>query len=134
MRSLLLALPLIAAAGEALALETLVCQLRQYGGGNWIPEVLFIGREDGAATAVVSDPVVLDFAGAPVSARVVADNARRTTYVWELAVRDRGGTYVPRFIYRATYLKSSGRMEISATAAGFDSRFQGGGTCTRRTR
>ncbi|ETX29559.1 hypothetical protein [Roseivivax isoporae] len=123
------ALPLPASAAELL-----VCELRQYGGGNWIPEALFIGREVGAETAIVSDTVVLQFNAGPVGARVAADNAARTTYVWSIAVRDRGGTYAPSMLYRATYLKATGRMEISATPAGFDTRFQGGGTCQRRLR
>lgn len=48
MKSLLLALPLALAAAGSHAAETLLCTLDQYGPGNWIPEIVFIGWEEGA--------------------------------------------------------------------------------------
>ncbi|UMA66374.1 hypothetical protein LVO79_07995 [Roseivivax marinus] len=129
-RTLIAAAMILGLAGPAAAADTYVCQLSQHGGGNWIPEVLFIGRDDPSAPqAVVSDPVVLYFNKGPVAARVAADNASRVTFVWELTVEAGARSYVSRFIYRATYLKGSGRMQISATPAGYSNRFTGSGTC-----
>ncbi|SFE80704.1 hypothetical protein [Roseivivax sediminis] len=133
MRARLLALPLLLLAAPAAATETLVCALSQHGNGNWIPEILFVGYEDGADTAVVSDPVILHFNGRPMTANIAADNARRITFAWKLTASD-GRHRISAFIYRATYLKGSGRMTISATPAGFSNRFTGQGTCRKETR
>ena len=126
----LLMQPALPAAARAA--ETFICQLTPYGRGNWIPDVLFIGRT--GAAVVVSDPVVLHFNGAPLSGRVAAENARRVTFVWRYAVRDRRGNRAAQMIYRATYLKGSGEMRISATPAGHVERFHGRGRCLRDTR
>ncbi|SLN26479.1 hypothetical protein ROJ8625_01070 [Roseivivax jejudonensis] len=134
MKSVLLALPLVLAAAKGQAAETLLCELTQFGSGNWIPEILFVGYEEGADTAVVSDPVILTFNGGPTQAQIVADNARRITFAWDLRANDGRGNYVGRFIYRATLQKGSLQMTISATPAGYANRFTGRGTCRREAR
>ncbi len=128
-RTLSLAIGILAAP-TADAAQTYICRIVENGKTGWIPEILFVGREDGADTAVISDPLILYFNdSAPVRARVAADNPRRTTFVWAIRANVRGMPYIGRLQYTATYLKADRKMLISAKPIGYSVQFSGEGTC-----
>ncbi|PIL13699.1 hypothetical protein P775_27435 [Puniceibacterium antarcticum] len=117
------------------AAQIYICRLTETGNSGWIPEVLFVGREDGAETVTVSDPLILYYNdGAPLQGKVAADNAKRTTFVWTFAMTTTGGQYVGKFQYTATYLKGAKKMLLSAIPIGYANQFNGAGTCNVETR
>lgn len=128
-RAILAALLLLAAA-RADAADTYVCDVRGYNARGWIPEVIFIGHDRDSGRIVVSDPLILYFNDSqPVTARIATENAHRITFVWTLPLSAQSHMPVTRMLYRATYLKATQEMRISATPAGIDTVFTGFGTC-----
>lgn len=120
----------LCAAPMAEAAQIYICRISEAGNSGWIPEVLFVGREDGAGSVTVSDPIILYYNnGAPVRGTVAADNAHRTTFVWSITVGNRGGQFIRNFQFTATYLKQARKMMMSATPIGYSSHFSGQGTC-----
>jgi hypothetical protein len=118
-----------ALATPAVAQTTYTCSLKEAGRSNWIPPVLFIGHDPAANRVVVSDPIVLHFNDRqPVEGKVDTENDKRVTFVWELKTRDTRGQSAT-MIYRATWVKADKRMNITATALGYESGIQGFGTC-----
>lgn len=123
-----------ALATPAVAQTTYNCSLKNAGSTNWIPPVLFIGHDPAANRVVVSDPYILHFNDRqPVEGKVDTENAKRVTFVWELKARDDRGQSA-RIVYRATWVKANKRMNITATALGYESAIQGHGTCEVKTR
>ncbi|SNR26902.1 hypothetical protein [Puniceibacterium sediminis] len=125
----------LCAAPMAEAAQIYICRIADTGRSGWIPEILFVGREDGADTVTISDPIILYYNdGAPVSGKVAADNAKRTTFVWSISVKSNHGQYIRNFQYTATYLKQAKKMLLSATPIGYTNHFKGEGTCAVEVR
>jgi hypothetical protein len=124
-------LALVTLAGGASAAPTAwTCAIDTRGVG-WIPEHLVLVHEAGGERVAVSDPLILYFLGAPVDARMAVENGRRLTAAWELRVESADGVDA-RMSYRATIVKGSGRVVVTATPLGFANRFEGRGRCRRQ--
>ncbi|MFW2545004.1 hypothetical protein ACN2XU_20425 [Primorskyibacter sp. 2E107] len=105
------------------------CQVKESGGIGYVPEVIFIGVEEGSKEIVVSDPVILYYNdGQPLRGRIKTDNAKRTTFAWDLKFKNRANQ-TGTIQYRATYIKASGDLNVSALPLGYADTFRGKGKC-----
>lgn len=72
----------------------------------------------------MKDPLILRFLMRPARAKVVADNAARIKSTKELpSIRNRDGQETPRFFYRASHCKQTGKLKINAPPAGYTNNF-----------
>lgn len=109
---------------------TYLCRLDVAKTQQWVPAQVAILHVSGDKTAVVNDPIIVHLLKRPVTAKVVADNAERITFTWELPRgRNSAGQETPQFLYRASYFKKTGKVHISATPAGFRNTFGAYGIC-----
>lgn len=107
-----------------------ICQINTGGTNGWIAPDVVIVHVPGSKTAVVNDRLIMTVLKKPVTAQVVAGNDRRLTVKWELpAQKDTSGQYVPRFQYRASYYRNTGRMMLWAIPIGYENSFRGFGSC-----
>ncbi len=96
--------------------------------GNWLPKVLFIGHNHTEKKVIVSDPIILHFNDRqPIEGRVSTDNSKRITFTWNLQTKVRSQT--AKIAYRATYMKATGRLNISGSPLGYSNRYTSSGTC-----
>ncbi|KMK67947.1 hypothetical protein [Puniceibacterium sp. IMCC21224] len=129
-RWILAAAVLLLTAARAQAADTYVCQIAGYDARGWIPEVLFLGDDREVGRVIVSDPLILYFNDSqPLTARIAIENVHRITFVWTLDLRAVPNLGMTRLRYRATYLKATQALHMSATAVGDDAVFTGSGTC-----
>lgn len=99
---------------------------------GWLPEVLFIGHDVSKKEVTISDPIILYYNDRqPVQGKLLRDNAARSTFAWDVKTQDRSGQRAT-IKYRATYLKASGKLSISATPLGYGNNFVGGGKCEKK--
>ncbi|MGH1412220.1 MAG: hypothetical protein ACRBB0_01930 [Pelagimonas sp.] len=96
--------------------------------GNWLPKVLFIGHDETKDTVIVSDPIILYFNDRqPIQGHVSTDNNKRTTFTWKLKTKTK--QQYATIAYRATYMKATGRLNISGSPLGYSNRYTSSGTC-----
>ncbi|NKB27174.1 MAG: hypothetical protein GKR99_06320 [Rhodobacteraceae bacterium] len=95
---------------------------------NWLPVKLFVSHKAGSNTATVSDPIIHHFYGKPIGVRVKHDNERRVTFGWTVKAVNKSRQRA-NMVYRATYLKSSGKLSINAQPNGYSNKFSASGTC-----
>ncbi|MGP6085396.1 hypothetical protein [Antarctobacter jejuensis] len=119
-----------ALSGAAFAQKTgYHCTVKGASEREWIQPVIFIARDSETDRVVVSDAAILGFnGGVPVEGKLVKDNAARTTFSWIVEMRSAANQRV-KMSYRATYLKSSGKMNITAQPRGYEGMFNRMGTC-----
>jgi hypothetical protein len=123
----------LSAATQAGAKMTYTCTLTPTQSKTWIPKVLFIGHDETQDRVVVSDPMVLYFNDRiPVEGRVSAETPQRITFVWDYFAKDSRGQRA-KMQFHATWVKSTQRMKVTATPAGYSKRFTGAGTCELAT-
>ncbi|SNS76535.1 hypothetical protein [Antarctobacter heliothermus] len=116
-----------AASAEMTAYQ---CAIRGTSGRQWIQPLIFIALDRATDRVVVSDASILGFNnGVPVEGTLVRDNAARVTVAWELELRSASNQTV-RMDYRATYLKATGKVNVSARPQGYEDLFNRAGTCT----
>lgn len=96
--------------------------------GNWVPAVLVVNHEDGAATALVYDPIIKETFGKPIEGQLGETSKVRTAFTWSLDLRDRKKTPVT-MNYTFIYYNNGQPAKVTAVPAGFDNRFSGEGTC-----
>lgn len=132
-RAILTAIFCVALAGAAGAETTgYQCRINGTTERDWIQPLIFIGLDSATDRVVVSDPAILGVnGGVPVEGQLVKDNAARTTFAWTLTARSRHDRRVVMG-YRATYLKASGRFNVTARSAAHDRVFTRLGRCTVR--
>jgi hypothetical protein len=124
---MILATCLATLACPAAADVFLRCSLDQKSGnGNWIPTETVLASTD--AGVIVYDPLIAYFVGEPIAAVVATDNSRRSTYTWEVRVKD-GANRTARMRFRLTVQKSSLAASITAQALGYVGPFTAGGQC-----
>jgi len=133
----LLAVTLLFAAPALAKDVTYVCTLHVANSQQWVPSQVAIlhktGNEAGTENVLVNDPLIMHFVKKPVTGKVAANNAQRITFTWELPhIRNAGGQQTPRFLYRASYFKKTGKVNIAATPAGYPDNFNATGKCALR--
>jgi hypothetical protein len=115
-----------AVAAHAVTYE---CKITNAQARGWIPEMVFIEHDVAKKQAMVVDPIIQYFVGQPVVAKIDTDNAKRTTFVWTLKnTKDSGGQYA-NMIYRLTYLKGTGKLNMTGDAPGYVGPYTGQGSC-----
>jgi len=119
----------LAGAGTARADEAYECRIAQDAdNGGWLPEIVVVGRKDGAKTAVVNDPIIDHFIGHPVEAKVETDNSARITFVWEVRTTSRTNQ-VTRQVYRLTVRKDGLGAQMTSKPLGYEGVYAAEGTC-----
>jgi hypothetical protein len=109
---------------------TYICTLKVPASQGWVPSQLVILHKDDEPTALVNDPIIAHFVKKPVEAKVVANNRKRIAFTWELKeIVNREGQETQRFNYRAAYIKTTGKISVSARPDGFSDVFDAYGTC-----
>lgn len=123
-----LSLALFANAAHAVT-RTYECTIRNAKERSWIQPVIFFAHDESSGRVVVSDPAILGFNdGQPAEGKLVTNNAKRITVKWSLDMRSSGNQKVT-MNYRATYVKGTGAVNVSATPKHFSNTFNAGGTC-----
>ena len=116
---------------SAFATDVYVCSVKEKGNSGWIPEIVVIAHDVGSKEATVADPIIRYYLEEDsLVAKVVADNAKRTTFVWEL--RDFSNStkqFVSEFEYRATIVKRTNKITLKSEPYGYDNNFYGFGKC-----
>jgi hypothetical protein len=108
------------------------CTMTSGSERGWIPPQLAILHDEAKATAKVSDPVILTFAGAPIDARITNLSDKRITFAWDLVVQDVAGNGT-RMIYRASWSKTEKNLYVTAQSGNTNQGLQSrGGKCTLR--
>jgi hypothetical protein len=109
---------------------TYTCALDVPRADNWVPSQLVIQHDADTGRVIVNDPIISSLIGQPVEGKVDIDNAKRVTFLWEIPeVKNRASQYTPRFLYRATYLKTTGVVSVAAKPTGYPNSFEARGTC-----
>ena len=81
----------------------------------------------------MSDPIVLYFNDRiPVEGRVSVETPQRITFSWDYHAKDSRGQRA-KMLYRATWMKSTRKITVHASPAGYPKRFTGAGTCELKT-
>lgn len=132
MRFLLLPVLMLSALGAApVSAEVIECAIRQQAAnGGWFSPTVAVNHEEGAATAVVNDAIILAVMGKPVEAKVETDNAKRTTYSWVVMGRDISAQNA-KMIYRLTVMKADLSARMKMIPAGYANNFDAGGQCRK---
>lgn len=111
------------------AAGTFECQFDQIADNmGWVPPVIAVTHSEGRSSASVSDGIILAYIGAPVDAKVATDNAKRTTYVWEIKTQDGSGQN-GKLLYRMTLMKADLSARIKVIPQGYGNNFDAGGSC-----
>lgn len=121
----------VALSGAAQAqMTSYQCTLKGTSERQWIQPLIFIATDSDTDRVVVSDAAILGFnEGVPVEGKLVKENAARITFSWQLEMRSADNQRV-RMRYRATYVKSNGKINVTAQPTGYEGIFNRGGTCT----
>ena len=129
-RAILTALFWVALCGGAQAQKAgYKCTFDGASERNWIQPLIFIAIDRETDRVVVSDAAILGANdGVPVEGRLVTDNAARITFSWTVRRRSASHQRV-EMDYRATYLKASGRVNVTAMPRGQEGLFSRGGVC-----
>ncbi|MBM1631561.1 hypothetical protein [Sulfitobacter mediterraneus] len=101
---------------------------------GWItPKMAFVVEEQGDVKVV--DGVVLHFNNAPLETKVLRNDGKRMILRWVVtnAKADSGRTF-NNFRYRASLSKSSGKVEVTAIPAHYDTGVRATGVCKKRTK
>lgn len=98
---------------------------------DWIRPTIFIGYRASNNTAVVSDSLILNSYGKPVSAHVQQNNAKRLVLRWSVGdLKDVRGTIVTRMDYEERLNRVKNTITVTARPIRYlNSNFGGKGTC-----
>lgn len=107
------------------------CELKPSRTNSWVPAQIALAHDTDTGAVKVHDPIIYHFNDSlPLDARLDTDNSKRTTFVWSLnGIKNSAGQFAPNFIYRATVLKGSNKISISASPAGYSNSFRANGRC-----
>jgi hypothetical protein len=131
MRRLILSALFVAALSGGAAAEKMAyhCRIDGTSERQWIQPVIFIALDRAIDRVVVSDASILVFNdGVPVEGQLVRDNSSRVTVSWELEVLSSGNRRL-LLDYRATFLKASGKVNVTAQPRGKGTLFNRAGNC-----
>lgn len=107
------------------------CEFKQHAdNGVWIPEQIIVGQDPETGDAVAYDPIIHHFVGHPIEVKVETDNAKRTTYIWNLKVTS-GSNQKVGMTYRITIFKADLKAQMTALPVGYADNFFADGRCKR---
>lgn len=131
---ILMAISAVAMAGGTARAETFICQVKSDGRDTgWIAKTIAINVDDKTGTVLVNDSVILHFNKKPVTGRLSYSSEKRLTVTWEVrGTKSDTSQNAARFIYRATILRPSNKVIVSARPSGYDNSFGGRGRCKIR--
>ena len=89
---------------------------------------LYVSHNAGSNTATVNDPIINHYYKKPIGARVKHDNEKRGTFGWTVKTVSPSGQRA-NMVYRATYIKATGKLSIHAQPNGYSNKFSANGTC-----
>lgn len=95
---------------------------------NWIPERIIIAHNDGAGSAMVNDPIINNYIGKPVSAKVTKNNDKIVAFRWRITVKDKTNQRAT-MTYQVSIKHDTGKISVTAKPAGYSNLFSSGGTC-----
>ncbi|WP_300442790.1 hypothetical protein [uncultured Mameliella sp.] len=105
------------------------CRIDGTSERQWIQPVIFIALDRAIDRVVISDASILGVNdGVPVEGTLVRDNSSRLTVSWELELRSTGNRRV-LLDYRATFLKASGKVNVTAQPREKGALFNRSGSC-----
>ncbi|MDA7424767.1 hypothetical protein [Thalassococcus lentus] len=109
---------------------TYQCEIDQNRSNRgWLPSVLFIGHNEKTDEVIVSDPIILyNNDRQPMQGKLVKNNDKRMTVSWVVVTKSRSNQRA-KMNYRATYVKSEGKLQLNATPLGYANNFHASGTC-----
>lgn len=97
---------------------------------GWISPELMVDYEKGEEEGHIWDPIAHEMTGEDyVVGRVDVDNAKRTTFVWEINDTRKGKNQNARFVYRLTLMKNGNKARITMLPLGYRGPHQGEGVC-----
>lgn len=110
---------------------TYTCAVDASRANSWITPQLVIQHDAETGRVIVNDALIKTIHGQPIEGKVDTDNNKRVTFRWDLpAFTAKNGQHVPRFMYRATYMKATGAVSVSAQPGGYPNNFQAQGKCS----
>ncbi|MGB4826318.1 MAG: hypothetical protein WBP18_03415 [Paracoccaceae bacterium] len=126
---LALVLPIVAALPAA-ADTIYECRIDQLSKNNgWLPDVVSVVMEDGAAEAMVNDPMIDFFIGKPLRAKIDTDNAKRITISWNYQT-SKPYRVVKQF-NRLTIMKADLSASMTGTLGRYVDHYDARGKCQK---
>lgn len=119
---------LVIASASALQAKTFDCRITK-SNANYVPERLIIQYNENTGEVTINDPVVQHFLGRPTNGEVVAENGKRTTFKWSINGTKTSVQQNVNLRYRATIMKGSNRLALSAKPLGYTNNWRGDGAC-----
>lgn len=105
------------------------CRFTKGSDRKWVAPQIIILREDGAKTATVSDGLIIEFEGKPLTAKVILDGKRRLVFEWKLHIKDNSNNTAV-MTYTASMEKATGKVDVRANPYAYDNNFTRSGKCT----
>lgn len=121
------ALSIVAALLPALAAAAptrMYCEITKNEGA--FANQIFFEIEDG--TVQVVDGIILNEKRKPIAANVREDSAKKLTVSWDLMLTNNRGQQT-KMVYRASLLKPSNRIVLTAKPHGYSNNFTARGRC-----
>ncbi len=119
----------VLAAGASQA-KTYSCAITPDSSRDWIPETLVFNIDDSSGKVRVFDTIIEEYVGKPIVGKLSVETSKRITITWETRkVSDNLQRSTARFLFRASYYKDNGLMNISSIPGGFLNYFGGHGRC-----
>ncbi|KPN62033.1 hypothetical protein K3X41_04950 [Aliiroseovarius crassostreae] len=117
--------------------DTYKCEVKpDTGHEDWlIPSVTFIEHDKATGEVVVFDGLIKEIYGQPIEARISTDNAKRTTYSWNVSglkvgTTEGGTAMMQNIVYKFTIVKANLQARTSVKPLGFLNTFRGKGKCS----
>lgn len=107
------------------------CKVEENGNSHWIPTAVDIVHDENTGAVEVHDSIIYSFNnGKPLPARVSVNNGKRITFIWVIEdFTNSHGQYLPKFEFRASYLRPRNVLSMSAKPLGYSSNYRGEGPC-----
>ncbi|MEY8097654.1 hypothetical protein AB9F29_09535 [Falsihalocynthiibacter sp. S25ZX9] len=114
----------------ASAANLLMCKVSNAGASRgWISDKIVIAYEEGKKDVLVFDRVISNYGSESAVGKVETDNAKRTTFVWEVKVTDSKRQHAT-MQYRLTFLKKNHGLRLTVNPLGYRGDVTGKGICT----
>ena len=126
-KALITAAVLVASASTAHG-KTFDCRVTK-SNADYVPQRLIIQYNESTGDVTVNDPVIQHFLGRPTNGEVVTDNGKRTTFKWSINGTTTSVQQNVNLRYRATIMKGSNRLAVSAKPLGYTNNWRGDGAC-----